>query len=148
MTDVAWQLEHTVQADVSATFAWNFWTDVTNWDDTPARFVLEGPFAAGSAGTTLMPGSDPLAWRIQDVLPGRSATIVIQLDRAILSTTWSFDAISDSRTNLTQHLVLSGENAAAYIDQVQAGFGSNLPEGMKKVAAAMARAAAGPTSGD
>ena len=146
MTDVAWQLEHTVQADVSVTFAWNFWTDVTNWDDPPAQFVLEGPFAAGSAGTTLIPGRDPVAWRIQDVLPGRSAAIVIQLDRATLSTTWRFDAVAGGRTNLTQHLVLSGENAAAYVEQVQAGFGANLPAGMKRVAAAMVRAAAGPTT--
>ena len=121
---------------------------MTNWDDPPAQFVLEGPFAAGSKGTTLIPGRDPVAWRIQDVLPGKSATIVIPLNRATLSTTWSFHAVADSRTNLTQHLVLSGENATAYVEQVRAGFGANLPEGMKKVAAAMARAAARPPTND
>ena len=140
MTDVAWQLEHTVDANVSAAFAWAFWTDVTNWDDPPARFLLEGPFADGAVGTTWIPGQEPLRWRIRDILPGRSATIDMQLDRATLSSTWRFDPVAERRANLTQRVVLSGENAAAFVDQVQAGFGSNLAAGMKKVAAAMERA--------
>jgi hypothetical protein len=140
MTDIAWQLEHSVEAAVSASFAWKFWTNVTNWDDPPAQFVLDGPFVAGSTGTTLLPGQDPLRWRIRDVLCGRSATIEMQLDRATLSFTWLFDEVADRRTNLTQHIVLSGKNAPAYIQQVQEGLGSNLRDGMKKVAEAMARA--------
>lgn len=142
MPDIAWQLEHAVEVDVSATFAWSFWTNVSNWDDPPAEFVLEAPFVAGSVGMTLLPGRDPLRWRIRDVFPERSATIEMELDRATLSFTWRFDAVSDRRANLTQHIVLSGENAAAYTEQVQAGFGSNLRDGMKRIAAAMARSAA------
>jgi hypothetical protein len=138
---VAWLLEHSVEADVSATFAWTFWTDVTNWDDPPARFVLDGPFAPGSVGMTLLPGQDPLRWRIQEVQSGSCATIEVELDRATLSFTWRFDPVSDRRTNLSQRIVLSGENAGAYKEEVQAGFGSNVAEGMEKVAAAMARRA-------
>jgi len=46
MGEGAWQLEHSVEADVSPGFAWSLWTDVTTWDDRPAQFVLDGAFAA------------------------------------------------------------------------------------------------------
>jgi hypothetical protein len=38
------------------------------------------------------------------------------------------------------NIVLSGDNAAAYADQVRVGFGSMLPDGMKRIAAALVRA--------
>jgi hypothetical protein len=36
--------------DVSRAFAWNLRTDVANWNDVPATFMLDGPFADGSEG--------------------------------------------------------------------------------------------------
>jgi len=36
--------------------------------------------------------------------------------------------------------MLSGDNAPAYVDQVQAGFGATLADGMKRIADAMVRA--------
>jgi hypothetical protein len=140
MSEIVWQIEHTIEADVSATFAWNFWSNVANWDDPPAEFVLDGPFVAGSAGTTRIPGQDPIQWRIRDVLPGARATIEIELDRATASFTFSFKAVSATRTKLTQRIVLEGENATAYVEHMEAGFGT-LPEGMKRLAAAMTTSA-------
>jgi ketosteroid isomerase-like protein len=137
-----WQLEHSVDADVSAPFAWSFWTNSANWDDPPARFVFSGPFTAGAAGTTLIPGQPPLSWRLRDVDPGRSATIEMPLEAATLTFTWSFEPVSDRRTRLTQRVALSGENAGAFVEQVRAGFGSNLVAGMTRIATAMARAEA------
>jgi hypothetical protein len=64
----------------------------------------------------------------------------MQLDRASLSFEWRFDALSEHRTKLTQRIVLSGDNAAAYAVQVKAGLGSNLPDGMRRIAAEMAAA--------
>ena len=66
-------VEHSVDANVSMTFAWNHWTEVANWDDPPAQFSLDGPFAEGAAGTTRMPGQAPIYWRVRDVVPGRAA---------------------------------------------------------------------------
>jgi hypothetical protein len=43
------------------------------------------------------------------------------------------------KTKLTQEIVLSGDNAA-YATQVEAGFGSNLEAGMKRIAAAWLQA--------
>ena len=62
------------------------------------------------------------------------------LDGALLTFQWLFDAVSNHRTRITQRIVLSGDNGLAYVKQVQAGFGSNLANGMKRIADAMAKA--------
>ena len=142
MNDVVYQVEHSVEAPVSPAFAWDWRTDVKNWDDPPAQFQLDGPFAAGSWGTTRLPGQEPLRWQIRDVQSGRSFVIELPLDRATLSFEWRFDAMSDRHTRLSQRIVLAGDNAAEYAPQVRAAFGSNLPDGMRRIAAAMAAAEA------
>jgi hypothetical protein len=141
MTDNLCVLEHSVEADVTTPFAWRFWTDLRNWDDPPARFMLDGPFADGSRGTTALPGQAPVHWCIRNVHSGRSATIEMELDRATLGFEWYFDRLSDRKTRLTQRLVLSGERASTYAEGVRAAFAPNLSAGMARVAAAMARAA-------
>lgn len=138
MGEIALQLEYSVEADASPAFAWRFLTDVANWNDPPARFALDGLFEVGSCGATLLPGQEPLHWRIRDVLPGKSFALQLQLDRAMLAFEWYFDESPGHRTKLTQHIVLSGDNAGAYAEQVEAGFGTNLPDGMGRVAAEMA----------
>jgi hypothetical protein len=75
------------------------------------------------------------------VRPGAVFIIDMPLDGAVVSFEWLFDAVSTHRTRITQRIVLSGENATAYVNQVQATFGSNLPGGMERIAAAMATAA-------
>jgi hypothetical protein len=140
MSEIALQLEYSVEADVSPAFAWRFRTNVANWNDPPARFALDGPFEVGSCGTTLLPGQEPLHWRIRDVLLGKSFALELQLDRAMLTFEWRFDDLPGHRAKLTQHIVLSGDNAGAYAEQVEVGFGPNLPDGMRRVAAEMAAA--------
>jgi hypothetical protein len=80
MKNITWQLEHSVEADVSLSFAWSWRTDVKNWDDPPAQFQLDGSFASGSWGTTLSPGQEPLRWQIREVRPGRSFIIEMPLE--------------------------------------------------------------------
>ena len=140
MSEIALQLAYSVEADVSPAFAWRFRTDVANWSDPPARFALEGPFEVGSCGTTLLPDQEPLHWRIRDVRPGRSFVLELQLDRAMLTFEWRFDDLPGDRTKLTQRIVLSGDNAGAYAEQVEVGFGPSLPDGMRRVATEMAAA--------
>lgn len=141
MNEIALHLTHSIEANVSLAFAWQFRTDVANWNDPPAQFVLDGPFEVDARGTTLIPGQEPLHWRISEVRPGESFLIETQLDRATLAFRWCFDSVSEHWTKLTQHILLSGDNAAAYAPQVEAGFGPNLAAGMKKLAGEMAAAA-------
>jgi hypothetical protein len=134
---VAWEIMHSVDANASPAFAWAYMTSVANWDDPPATFKLGGPFIAGSRGTTWTPGQEARRWEIREVNPARSYTLEMALDRAAMSFEWRFDGIADGGTRLTQHIVLQGENAAAYVAQVQSAFTSSLGAGMKKIAAAM-----------
>jgi hypothetical protein len=137
VSEIALQLEFSVEADVSLAFAWQFRTDVSNWNDPPAQFALNGPFEVGSRGTTLMSGGETLHWCIREVRHGESFVVEMQLDSAVLTFEWHFDAVSEDRTKLTQRIVLSGENAGAFAGQIEAGFGSNLPDGMRRIAAEM-----------
>ena len=147
MNAIALYLEYSVEADVNPAFAWRFRTDVENWNDPPAEFALDGSFEEGSCGTTLLPDQEPLHWRVAEVRPGKSFVLEIQLDRATLAFEWRFDGLSEHRTKLTQHIVLSGDNAKAYAAQVEAEFGPNLPDGMRRIAAEMAAAEKDPSSG-
>ncbi len=55
MATIAWEMTHAVETSASPAFAWNYWTNVANWDDPPAIFQLEGPFVPGARGTTRLP---------------------------------------------------------------------------------------------
>jgi hypothetical protein len=135
MNELALRLEHSVDVDVSPGFAWRFRTDVANWDDPPARFTLEGAFAAGSWGTTVLPGQAPVHWRIADVRPYESFLIEVQLDGATLTFEWRFQGLSPRRTRMSQCIALTGENASAYAEQIERAFGTNLADGMNRIAA-------------
>jgi len=137
MSESVFEAEQSVDAEVSPAFAWDWRTDVKNWDDPPATFQLEGAFAAGAWGTTLVPGQDPLRWQVRSVAAYRSFIIDMPLDRAALSFEWRFEPLSSRRTRLTQRVLLSGANAIAYAEQVRAGFGTTLRDGMERIARAM-----------
>lgn len=139
--EIAWQTTHSVEANVDAAFPWAYMTDVANWDDPPARFELDGPFSPGVWGTTYMPGQAPRRWRVSEMRPMESYTIETSLDGAKLSFQWSFTGLNPERTRLTQRIVLSGEKAAEYVDQVRTAFGSNLAAGMTKIAGKMEQSA-------
>jgi len=113
---------------------------VRNWNDPPAEFTLDGPFAAGSQGRTVIPGQEPVRWRISEVRPEQSYTLETTLEGATLSFKWCFDALADRRTRLTQRIELTGNNGAAYAQQVEASFGANLQSGMERIAATIATA--------
>jgi hypothetical protein len=137
-SEAVWACERSVDADVPASFAWAFMTDVRNWSDPPAEFTLEGPFAAGTRGTTRMPEQPTRSWMIQDVTAGRAYAIHGSLaEDAFVLFRWQFDALSEHRTRLTQRLELCGENAAAYVNDIQSAFEPNLEAGMRRIAEMM-----------
>ena len=140
----AWECERSVEADVPVAFAWGYMTDVRNWCDPPAEFSIEGPFAAGSRGTTRMPGHPPSHWRIQAVEPCSTYTLEGGgfLDGALMRFHWRFDALPGSRTRISQRIELLGENAAAYVTTISESFGVNLEPGLRRIAGQMERAAA------
>jgi hypothetical protein len=140
MATVPWEITHSVETNASPAFAWHYWTNIANWYDPPAEFELDGPFAAGSCGATRLPGQEPFPWLIREVTPPNAATIEMSLEGATLSFEWRFIALADGRTRLTQRIVLKGEKADKYLSQVKAAFTANLPDGMNRLATAMANA--------
>jgi hypothetical protein len=140
MSGIALQLEHSVEAEVNPRFAWNYRTDISTWNDPPAQFVLDGPFIAGARGTTLLPGQESLRWSVQEVRPPDLFVLRMDLDGAMLTFEWRFEALSERRTRMTQKIILSGEDAARYIGPVEAGFKPSLAEGMRRIATEMAAA--------
>jgi hypothetical protein len=140
MANVPWEISHSVETNASLVFAWNFWTNISNWDDPPAEFELEGPFAIGSRGSTRLPGQEPLHWFIREVAPPNAATIEMSLDGAALSFEWQFVGLARGGTRLTRRIVLKGEKADLYLSQVKAAFTADLADGMNRLATAMANA--------
>lgn len=140
MATALWEIIHSVEANASPAFAWQYWTDVANWDDPPAKFELNEPFSTGSHGLTRLPGQEPLHWFLREVVPPSAATIEISLDGAVLSFEWRFAGLANGRTLLTQRIVLKGENANTYLSEVKAAFTANPPVAMSKLATAIANA--------
>lgn len=148
MTNIACQLQHSVEVEVSCSFAWSWRTNVANWDDPPAEFQLHGGFATGSWGSTKIPGQELIRWQLREVRPEQVFVIDMSLDGAILAFEWIFEPMAQHRTRITQRIILSGDNAAAYADQVRAGLGSTLDQGMRRIADAMVTAERSKAVGD
>ena len=137
MSEPAWEFQYSIECNATRQFAWRFWTDIANWNDPPAKFDLDGPFQTGARLTTTLPG-ETLYSVIRDLQPEREATIEMQLADAILSFHWKFEKLTEDRTQITQRLVLSGANAKSFVAQATA-MEASVPDGMKKVAAAIER---------
>jgi len=138
MSEPAWEFQYSIECNATHKFAWRFWTNIANWNDPPAKFDLDGPFEIGARLTTTLPGQT-LYSVIRDLQPEREAAIEMQLSDAVLSFHWKFEKLGESRTRITQRLVLSGANAKSFVAQASA-MEASVPEGMKKVAAAIERA--------
>jgi len=141
VAESTWQFEYSVETDASLRFAWDYWTNVANWDDAGVEFEIDGPFAPGSRLTSKSPGQQ--AWHsvIRAVELESAASIELQLDDAVLRFDWRFDELSPRRTRITQRLTLEGENGPAYTDNVVI-FESTAPDGMKRLARVLERAEA------
>ena len=142
-TAPAWTFEHSVKCSTSCQFAWTYWTDITNWNDPPAKFELDGPFAVGSRLTTTLP-DQTLHSVIRYVEPGYAATIEMQLPDGVLSFSWTFEDLPETRSRITQRLVLSTASPAL-VAQARV-LEQTVPQGMSKLIASIEEAAKGQTS--
>ena len=78
-------------------------------------------------------------WSIREVRPFTTFVLEMQVDKALLTFEWRFDALSEQRTRM-QKIVLSGDNAEAYVEQIEAGFRPSLAGSMRRIATEMAAA--------
>ena|SRR5689334_17137012 len=130
MNEPAWIFEHSVECETSRNFAWAYWTNIENWNDPPAKFELDGPFAVGSRLTTTLP-DQTLYFVIRYVEPGCAATIEMQLPDGVVSFHWTFEDLSETRSRITQRCVLSTANSAL-VAQARV-LEQTVPQGMMKL---------------
>ncbi len=104
--------EFSVQWPVSRDFAWQFWTHVENWsvvDPSVEWAKLEGPFVAGTKGTTKPRGLDPIEWQLLDVYDGSRAVIEVCVFGGTVRFGWTFEDCLGGGTMITQRFAIPGE---------------------------------------
>lgn len=141
-----WEMKHSVVADVPLETVWDWHSNVDNWacleGDAVESITLDGPFQSGARGATKIPGQEVSRWRLAEVEPPRRTVIEMELSDAMMRCVWTFDALSEKRTRLTQRIRLEGLGAAAYAPMMKERFGTHLARGMERIAAEIERVAA------
>jgi hypothetical protein len=145
--NMVWEFRHSVVADADRQTVWEFISNINNLarieGDAVESMTLDGPFQTGTRGTTRMRGQEPTHWRLAEVEPPGRVTYEMELSGAVVRFFWSYVELSDGRTCLTQHIVLEGPGAEAYVPFMEEHFIGNIPDGMEKIAKEVARHAAG-----
>jgi hypothetical protein len=142
---MAWVFKHSVDCHASREFAWRFWSNVENWlfDTSVEAITIDGPFAAGTRGTSKPRGGDLINWQLVEVEDGHRAVFEILLPGAVVRFHWQFEELTDAATRMTQRVTLEGERAADYLAGV-AELEKGIPEGMRRLAAEITLAASPP----
>jgi hypothetical protein len=136
-----WLLAHSVDVAAPLAFVWAWRSDLSTWHDPPARFEIDGSFADGATGRTILPGQPPFKWTLRDVRAPAGFTVEMPFEGAEALFEWRFEAIDEHRTRLTQRIGVRGDGASMYEEQIRAGFAPTLSEGMARLAEALERAA-------
>jgi hypothetical protein len=142
-----WELKHSVISNADRQAVWDFVSNI----DKLARFegdavesmTLDGPFQAGSKGSTKMRGQEPTYWRLVEVEPPGRSVSEVELNGAVVRFTWTYEELPDGRTRMSQHMVLEGPGAEAYVPFMEEHFVVNLPKGMERLAEEVAKQDAG-----
>jgi len=132
MREASWEFVHAVECEAPREFAWAYWTNAENWDDPPARFEFDGPFAVGTRLKTILPGQE-LESVIREVVEGRSARIEMDVMSALVAFCWDFEELDRRRTKITQRISLSGAGAEALVEQAKT-LEQSVPQGMQRLA--------------
>jgi uncharacterized protein YndB with AHSA1/START domain len=144
---MSWELKHSVIANANRETVWEFISNIENLarleGDAVESITLDGPFQAGTKGTTKMPGQAPTHWRLVEVEPPERTVTEIDLNDAVVRFTWTYEEMPGSRTRMSQHMELEGPGAQAYVPVMDQHFAPNLGKGMERLAAEIAGSAAG-----
>jgi hypothetical protein len=141
LREPAWTFQYAIDCGVTPEFAWNFWTQVSNWalDADVDSVEIDGPFAAGSRGVTNSKSSGRIEWRIVEAHTGK-ASIEFPLPGAVGRFDWTFEETVQG-TRITQRCTLGGEQADTFAKKFGPALESGIPEGMRKLCRAMESAA-------
>ena len=133
----AWTFEHSIDCAVTAEFAWNFWTNVSNWalGADVESIEINGPFSPGARGFTNSKSSGRVEWRIVEV-QYRRTVIEFPLSGAVGRFVWAFEDIG-GRTRITQRCTSDGAQADTYAKAFGPSLETGIPAGMRKLCETM-----------
>ena len=144
---MSWELKHSVIANANRQTVWDFVSNIDNLarieGDAVESMTLDGPFQTGTRGATKVRGQEPTHWRLAEVEPPRRSVTEMELTGAVVRFNWTYEELPDGRTRLSQHIVLEGPGAEAYVAFMEEHIAGNLPQGMQRLAEEVARSAAG-----
>ena len=144
---MSWELKHSVIADANRQTVWEFVSNVDNLarveGDAVEWMTIDGPFQAGTRGATKMRGQEPTHWRLVEVEPPERAVTEVELTGAVVRFAWTYEGLIDGRTRMSQHIVLEGPGAEAYVPVMERYFAPNVGQGMERLAEEVVRYAAG-----
>ena len=142
-----WELKLSVVADAHRQTVWEFVSNIDNLarveGDAVESMTLDGPFQAGTKGTTKMRGQEPTHWRLVEVKQPERAIYEMELTEAMVHFTSTYEEWADGRTRLSQHITQGGPDAESYVPIMEQHFAPNVGKGMEKLAEEIARYAAG-----
>ena len=128
-----WELKHSVIANADQASVWSWHSNVENWvrfeGNAIESITLDGPFQAGTHMTSTL----------IKVEPPTHTVIEMQLSDAVLRFDWTFEALSDHQTRLTQRVILDGPKADAYVPFMEQHFAPNIVPGMERIAEEIAK---------
>src|SRR3954464_1494757 len=100
-----WELKHSVIADANRQTVWEFASNIDNLarieGDAVESMTLDGPYQAGSKGTTKMRGQEPIHWRLAEVEPPGQSVTEVELTEAVVRFIWTYEELPDGRTRLS-----------------------------------------------
>jgi hypothetical protein len=141
-----WSFEHSVECKVDRNFAWQFWTNVSNWaavDSSIESATLDGQFQSGTKGSTQLRGGEAIHWRLEGVKEPCGAVVIAHVPGAALRCTWKFEDSGIRATRITQQASIEGERAQDYVSTVAPELEKGIPLGMQKLAATTEEVALG-----
>jgi hypothetical protein len=145
--NMLWELSHSVIANANRRLVWEFVSNIDNLarieGEAVESMTLDGPFQTGTMGATKMWGQEPTHWRLAEVEPPERATYEMELPGAVVRFVWTYEELSEGRTRLSQHIMLEGPGAEAYVPLMEEHFAGNISKGMEKLAQEIARYVAG-----
>jgi len=145
-----WAFEHSVECRADRTFAWQFWTNVSNWavvDSSVESAALDGPFQSGAKGSTRPRGGEPIHWQLEGVRDLCSAVVMIHVPGAALRCEWKFEDSGVRKTLITQRAAIVGDRASDYVSTAAPELERGIPLGMWKLAETIEQVALGSALG-
>ena len=135
-----WTYTHSLETSASADAIFALYADVATWptwDASLERMELEGPFAAGTRGTMVMQGQDPLPMRLVAVDAGRGFEDETPVPDAgvVVRVLHRLEPVRGGGTVITHTVTIDGPAADAVGPTIGAAITGDFPQNMAALAA-------------